>query len=336
MRSNAFALLAVLVLVTSLAGCSALRDRGNAQPATSVDPVTGQVVTAQAPKSRFARFRENVGKRFRLRPEAQTAFGGVQTQANDPSLAMEQVQPVAAPMSSAASLSAPESVGQGSQYQSTQATANAGFSAVPGAAQSGAFSPLPGGRQGATRGSAQLTRLGLGLSPGLAGQTRGSASPYGNLRDTLASAGGYTRSAEGDGRIAPVQPLKSAYIPLRPGTRSADEAALLGPAADVIGDTRPVAGAPIPASPLAAEEQRLQAYIAETRNVEALPQAQDFYADLTAIGIANPADMQPVINGETGASAQVDLGGMGMKCSEFATAAEANAFFESIGAGRPC
>lgn len=324
MRSNAFALLAVLVLVTSLAGCSALRNRGDAQPATSVDPVTGQLVTAEAPKSRFAQFRENVGKRFRLRPEAQTAFGGVQTQTADPSIAMAQPQPLSPPFGSAASMSAPDTVGQGSQFQSVQSSANGGFSAIPGAGL------------GATRGSAQLARLGMGLSPGLAGQTRGSASPYGNLRDTLASAGGYTRSAEGDGRIAPVQPLKSAYIPLKPGTRSADEAALLGPAADVIGDTRPVAGAPIPASPLVAEEQRLQAYINESRVVEAVPQANDYYADLTAIGIANPADMQPVISGETGASAQVDLGGMGMKCSEFATAAEANAFFDSIGAGRPC
>lgn len=329
MRPNILAPLVVLVLVSSLAGCSALRNP-EAQPATSVDPATGQIVTAQVPQSRFARFRESVGKRFRLRPEATTAFGGVQTQVNDPSLAM--AQPLQPPLNSNASLNAGDTIGQGGEFQQPQPLADGGFSAVPGAG----FSAVPGTGAGSTRGSAQLARLGLGLSPGLAGQTRGSSSPYGNLRDTLASAGGYTRSAEGDGRIAPVQPLKSAYIPLRPGTRSADEAALLGPAADVVGDTRPVAAAPIPQSPLLAEEQRLQAYIDETRVVEPVPQARDYYADLTAIGIADPSDMQPVVTDQTSVAPQSSLGGMGLQCSEFATAAEANAFFESIGAGRPC
>ncbi len=317
MRGTFIAFLAVLTLVGTLSGCSALRG----------EPTLDQPATAQAtePKSRFAKFRESVSQRFRMRPEAQTAFGGVQGQADDPSLAMPNTAVVPAPMSSTSSLSS------ASDFQPLPQTAAATSSLTPLGQNRGS------GDLGETRGSYQLSRPGLGLSPGLAGQTRGSASPYGNLRDTLASAGGYTRSAEGDGRVAPVQPLKAAYIPLRQGTRSADEAALLGPAADVIGDTSPVAAAPLPTSPLAAEEQRLQAYINESRQVEALPQSQEYYADLTAIGIQDPSNMQPVINGAPGASSgNVDLGGVSMSCKDFATSAEANAFFDAIGAGRPC
>ncbi len=325
MRGTFTAFLAVLTLVSALSGCSALRREPTLDPSASPQTAAAQ---AGPTKSRFAQFRENVSKRFRMRPEAQTAFGGVQNQNNDPTLDLPNTAAVPAPMTSTANF------GTQSNFQPLA-------QASPGAAP---LSPLGQSRgsidAGSTRGSAQLAREGLGLSPGLAGQTRGSASPYGNLRDTLASAGGYTRSAEGDGRVAPVQPLKSAYIPLRQGTRSADEAALLGPAADVIGDTRPVAAAPLPASPLAAEEQRLQAYINETRQVEALPQSREYYADLTAIGIQDPSNMQPVINGTPGiggaTSGTVDLGGVRMSCNEFANSAEANAFFDAIGAGRPC
>lgn len=320
MRGTLFAFLAMLTLVSALSGCSALRGEPTIdQPATA---------RAAAPKSRFAKFRESVGKRFRMRPEAQTAFGGVQNQADDPTLALPNTTAVPTPMSSTASL------GPTGEFQPLSQSAG-GAAPLKPLGQSRGSNDL-----GETRGSYQLARQGLGLSPGLAGQTRGSASPYGNLRDTLASAGGYTRSAEGDGRVAPVQPLKAAYIPLKQGTRSADEAALLGPAADVIGDTRPVAAAPLPASPLAAEEQRLQAYINESRTVEALPQSREYYANLTAIGIQDPANMQPVVNGTPGfggsTSGSVDLGGVSMSCKEFATSAEANAFFDAIGAGRPC